>query len=104
MTRIEDLQTVVTRGLCTGCGLCESLLGRDTVEMGISSNGQMRPRIKRAIAPASLARVLDVCPGAIVNGPQADMLQGQGRLDPIWGPMISLYRAWAGDPAIRFKA
>lgn len=104
MTRVTNLETVVMRGLCTGCGLCESMLGRDTVEMAISSNGQMRPQIKRVVASADLARVLDVCPGATITGPGAEVLEGQGRLDPVWGPMISLYRAWSGDPAIRHKA
>ncbi|HVJ43997.1 MAG TPA: Coenzyme F420 hydrogenase/dehydrogenase, beta subunit C-terminal domain [Dongiaceae bacterium] len=104
MTRVRDLQTVVTRGLCTGCGLCESMLGRDTVEMKISSDGYLRPQIKAPIDPARLGRVLDVCPGAIIRGPSAAVLEGAGTLDPVWGPIISLDRAWAGDPAIRFRA
>jgi coenzyme F420 hydrogenase subunit beta len=104
MTSVKDLQTVVMRGLCTGCGICESMLGRDKVEMGLSDQGYVRPAFKAPIPPVDMQRVLEVCPGAIIRGPEASVLEGEGALDPVWGPIISLDRAWAADPKIRHRA
>jgi len=44
VTTIRDLEAVVSQGLCTGCGICESMLGRDNVDMQLTSFGQLRPR------------------------------------------------------------
>ena len=104
MSSVKDLQTVVTRGLCTGCGICESMLGRDKIEMGVSDQGYVRPAFKAPITAAEMRRALAVCPGAIIRGPDRSVLGGEGALDPVWGPIISLDRAWAADPAIRHRA
>ena len=101
---VRDLETVVTRGLCTGCGICESMLGRDKVEMRVTSFGQIRPQVKCAIDPAALDRVLKVCPGVSISGPDGPTPGGTGVMEPVWGPVTSIDRAWAGDPAIRHRA
>ncbi len=62
MSRIADLETVVAHGLCASCGLCESIAGRDRIEMAITSYGQMRPQIKRSLEPDVLDDILAVCP------------------------------------------
>jgi len=104
IVEVRDLETVVRHGLCTGCGICESMIGRETVEMRLTSYGQLRPKIKGPIDPARLNDVLSVCPGAHVTGPEGFKAGEAGIMDPIWGPITSLHRAWAADDDIRFRA
>lgn len=104
MSKVTSLKSVVAHGLCTGCGICESLIGRDTVEMRLTSYGQLRPQFKGPIKQDLEASVLDICPGSLVVGPSSMDLGEAGTLDPVWGPIVSIHRSWAGDPAIRHRA
>ncbi len=98
---VTDLDGVVHHGLCAGCGICESMAGREQVEMRITSFGQIRPQVKRPLAPETLAGILAVCPGLQVTGPQ----KSEGiAMDPVWGPLASLHRIWAADEDVRFHA
>ncbi len=101
---LRDLESVVRHGLCAGCGICESMLGREHVEMRLTSFGQIRPRVKGPLDRAKLDQVLDVCPGLNVTGPAPFGHGEEGTLDPVWGPVKSLHRVWAADEAIRFHA
>lgn len=107
MSRPATLQAVVKHGLCTGCGLCELLLGRARVEMRLTDEGYLRPSVKAAIPPEELAPVLAACPGATLTGPgapsEAATFAGAA-LHPVWGPVTSIQRVWAGDPAVRHHA
>ena len=62
IVELRDLESVVRHGLCTGCGICESMAGRDKVEMRLTAFGQLRPRVKGPIDRAKLDQVLKVCP------------------------------------------
>ena len=104
MTRIADLETVVAHGLCAGCGLCESIAGRDRVEMAITSYGQIRPQIKRSLDQSVLDDILAVCPGVTVTGPAPDQAGPAGHMDPVYGPITTLHLGWAADDAVRHRA
>jgi len=97
----RTLEEVVTSGLCTGCGLCASMVGDDTIRMGLNPLGHSRPAFVGRLEPRTEQRVLEVCPGA--------RLTGEGRppgakTTPAWGPVRSMHRAWAGDEEIRHRA
>ena len=66
-----DLETIVTHGLCTGCGLCASLAGRDRLDMQVTSYGQIRPRVKDKLDTATLREIQSICPGIRVTGADA---------------------------------
>ena len=100
MSRAGDLESIVANGLCLGCGLCASLAGGERIEMAITSFGQIRPQARQVLSPALTAGILQVCPGVRLTGPERD----EGVMHPIWGPMGELYRGWAADEAIRFRA
>ncbi|MBS0222361.1 MAG: Coenzyme F420 hydrogenase/dehydrogenase, beta subunit C-terminal domain [Proteobacteria bacterium] len=99
MTKIQNLETIVSSGLCSGCGLCESIAGRDSVEMRVTSAGYIRPLLKRELPTDVLQSVLAVCPGVSVTGPALDE-----QTHTVWGPIQEVYRSWAANPAIRYKA
>jgi coenzyme F420 hydrogenase subunit beta len=98
---IRRLETVVENGLCSGCGMCESVAGRDRVEMSVTPIGQLRPRVRGPLDQAVLDRALAVCPGVEVRGPEP---RPGVRVHPVWGPIAGLARGWAADPDVRRHA
>jgi coenzyme F420 hydrogenase subunit beta len=98
-----DLEAIVSNGLCLGCGLCASLAGHGSIEMAITSFGQIRPQARHALSPPVMAEILQVCPGVTLTGPESDR-DGESVMHPIWGPIGNLYRGWAADERIRFRA
>lgn len=102
--RAKTLETVVEYGLCLGCGLCESMAGRDRVTMTMSSHSQLRPKVHEPLDQTTLDRVLAACPGINLRGPDAAVAGSKGAMHTIWGPYASLARGYSSDPAIRFKA
>lgn len=104
MTPAPDLETIVTHGLCIGCGLCASLAGPERLGMFVTSAGRMRPEIRARLDAALLDRIRAVCPGIRITGPDADRAGPGGWLHPVWGPIRSLQRGWAADESVRFES
>lgn len=104
MNDIPDLQTIVRNGLCIGCGLCESLAGSERVDMRISSHGQMRPHVKRALDDSTMDKVRAVCPGIQLTGPAESQVEDLGTMHPVWGPIRTMSRGWSTDEALRFAS
>lgn len=104
MTNFPDLETIVRQGLCAGCGLCESLAGAERVEMGITSFGQIRPRVKASLDDAAMERIRHVCPGISLTGPSPRQVGDVGVMDDVFGPVRTLHRGWASDGSVRFRS
>ena len=98
-----SLETIVTNGLCIGCGLCLSIAGHDQVEFGMTPEGRERPRAKVDLDDATIEKINAVCPGVSVTGPEMDQLPDDFAGDPVWGPAARIAIGHAGDPEIRFK-
>jgi coenzyme F420 hydrogenase subunit beta len=94
----ETIEEVVRSGLCTGCGMCESIAGREQVEMGLGINGHMRPLVRKQLPLAVQNRVMQVCPGANLEGPGTP---ADTKIEPLWGPVRSVDRSWAADEEVR---
>ncbi|MEX2648766.1 MAG: Coenzyme F420 hydrogenase/dehydrogenase, beta subunit C-terminal domain [Alphaproteobacteria bacterium] len=99
-----DLPSIVTHGLCAGCGLCESLAGEDRVDMRITSFGQMRPHVKAELDAPTMDRIRAVCPGITLRGPDADQVGADGTMHEVFGPLRTLHRGWATDKLVRFRS
>lgn len=97
------LQEVVRDGLCTGCGICASLVGDGRITLDLSARGDARPRFNGDLGAAEQRRLVSICPGASIAGPAPDD-QALRTRDPIWGPILDLKRAWGADPEIRHHA
>lgn len=99
MSAPRSLADVVTNGLCVGCGLCQSMAGRDRIELRLNHEGYLRPSIQQRLDPALERRILAVCPGAVIEGPR-----DVRRNDPIWGPVgAAAWRAQASDDELRHR-
>jgi coenzyme F420 hydrogenase subunit beta len=94
----QSLEEVVTSGLCVGCGLCQSMAGRERIELRLNDEGYLRPSFRQSLDRALEKRILAVCPGAVVEGPR-----DVRRNDPVWGPVGTLWRAQAADDELRHR-
>jgi coenzyme F420 hydrogenase subunit beta len=104
MTQATTLESIVRGGLCAGCGICESLAGRDTIEMVDVDPGRVRPKVKAPLDAATEARIVEVCPGVHVDGATGNGYLYPGVVDPVVGPTIACYLGHATDEEVRFKA
>ena len=96
----DSIETIVERGLCTGCGACESLLGKDVLRMGLSPEGFMRPRGQRPLRNDEQKAVMQVCAGRS----QAGLATGEAAPHHIFGTMLHLAKGHATAPEIRFRS
>ncbi len=98
----RSLGEVVSSGLCTGCGLCASLLPQ-RVEMVVSPDGRMRPSLSGPPSESE-TQALRVCPGLNVDGSTVlDQLAPGGATDRVWGYAARLAHGYATDPEVRFR-
>jgi coenzyme F420 hydrogenase subunit beta len=69
--------------------------------MRLAANGQTRPRFKSVLGPDEQASLLAACPGVTAHGPDPQRLETDTVMDPVWGPLRRIWRAWSTDPEIR---
>ena len=81
--------------LCVGCGLCASVLGKETCEMTLNSLGFYEPVLNKPLSVSDSKRVKELCPGIHV---EAKPHKG------VWGSMHSICEAWSSDSQIRHNA
>lgn len=81
--------------LCLGCGLCASVLGKETCEMTLNSLGFYEPVLKKPLSASDSKRIKELCPGIHV---EAKPHKG------VWGSMLSICEAWSSDSHIRHQA
>lgn len=93
------LQDVLAGDLCSGCGLCASLLGPTRATMRLAGAGYLRPVLSDAPTDAEQAVIGEVCPGSRLRLPEPT-----GDAAPEWGPTLSVQTAYARDDGLRQAA
>lgn len=94
----SSLREVVESGGCSACGLCESILG---ARMTQGTNDRLRPALPDDLNAEQEARVLRVCPGTNVGGPE---MHDEAQSHPFVGPWLSVRKGHALDPEVRHRA
>lgn len=90
------VEKVVRAGLCSGCGLCESIAGPENIRMQMSSLGFLRPMVQKKLESQHENEISYTCPGIEVkHGKQIQ------NYHPIWGPIRSISVGHAVDPEVR---
>ena len=51
MATANNLSDIVDNGLCIGCGLCQSIAGKDKIEVSMSPKGRLEPKEIKKITP-----------------------------------------------------
>jgi len=93
------LKRVNNGKLCAGCGLCEALAGKDSIEMAVSSDGYNRPVQKHPIPGEIDSRLSRICPGLSV-----ELATEVKENHPLWGPHLSVAEAHTTRADVRFTA
>ncbi|WP_370279518.1 Coenzyme F420 hydrogenase/dehydrogenase, beta subunit C-terminal domain [Pontibacterium sp.] len=98
----DRLYRIVEEGMCTGCGLCQSVAGEDSIQIRTQPTGYKRPVVVGDLDDETVDSIYAVCPGINVSQefPQDDQVSD----DLIWGRNVRNVMAWAAQPNVRFKA
>ncbi len=104
MTQINKLSDIVDNGLCIGCGLCQSITGKDSIEITMSPKGRLEPKELKKITPDTFGKILNVCPGVIVEGLPKEQVDTKSKHNLVWGYYLSLFYSWSTDKKIRFES
>lgn len=92
-----DIERVVQRGYCTGCGLCAGMDSGGEIQMGLAPNGQMRPQVVRPPKAVAQRILEDACPGMRLQ-PVSSLPSGS---HTVWGPIVECRTGHATDPQVR---
>ena len=44
MLEIKNLTEITSNGLCIGCGLCQSVVGKEKIHISMTNKGRLEPR------------------------------------------------------------
>lgn len=103
MSPLERMNAISEQGLCIGCGLCESVAGEDRIRVAKVQHGDLRPVVVGDLDDALVDHIYDACPGTRATGPAAHRLDGDTKLDNVWGPWRRMIEAWSADDEMRFE-
>jgi coenzyme F420 hydrogenase subunit beta len=95
------LADILSANLCSGCGLCASILGPERASMQLAQPGFLRPHLTGEPTAAEEALIARVCPGSTVHLPA--IVPGQAG-SPEWGPVRRAATGHATDEALRHRA
>ena len=101
---VNRLSDIVDNGLCIGCGLCQSIAGKDKIEVTMTSKGRLEPKEISKISPEIFKKIVNVCPGTIVEGLPKEEVNQSAKHNLVWGYYLSLCYTWSTDKKIRFES
>jgi coenzyme F420 hydrogenase subunit beta len=99
----ERLYRIVEDGMCTGCGICQSIAGVQSVSVELVESGYERPVVVGPLTHETVDQILDVCPGTRLEGLPEELVDQNTATDKVWGPYHRMTRGYATDPATRFQ-
>ena len=101
---VNQLSDIVNNGLCIGCGLCQSIAGKDKIKVSMSPKGRLEPKEINKISPEVFNKILNICPGTIVEGLPKEEVTSDAKHNLVWGYYLSLCYTWSTDKKIRFES
>ena len=101
---VNQLSDIVDNGLCIGCGLCQSIAGKDKIKISMTSKGRLEPKEISKISPEIFKKIVNVCPGTIVEGLPKEEVNQSAKHNLVWGYYLSLCYTWSTDKKIRFES
>ena len=85
MSEINSLSDITKNGLCIGCGICESIVGRETIKISMTKKGRLEPQEISPLSDENLNKIKKVCPGVLVEGLPKNEINKNSKFDLIWG-------------------
>ncbi len=93
----QRLYAIVEQGLCIGCGLCQSVAGKDKVQVIKTTQGYQQPVVVGELDHDTVNKIYATCPGTCIEGLPEKLVEPDTRVDNVWGPWRRMARAFAGD-------
>ncbi len=103
LTPTQRLYAIVEQGLCIGCGLCQSIADKNTVQVVKTSRGYQQPVVVGELDHVTVDKIYDTCPGTRIEGLPERLVDADTRFDNVWGPWRRITRGWATDPETRHE-
>lgn len=88
------IEKVLKDDMCLGCGICESIYGKENIEIELKNNRFARPRIKKEIETDIFNKV---CPAV-------NVIFDSNYSKSIWGNYAHIYLGWSLNHDIRYRA
>ncbi len=101
---VQRLEQIVEHAMCIGCGICQSVVGPDTVKMEVVRNGNLRPVANDRLSHEMMDKIVEVCPGTRVEGLPRSEWNERSLPDPVWGVLREIFYAWSAEPEVRHMA
>lgn len=80
----QRLYAIVEQGLCIGCGLCQSVAGKDIVQVVKTTEGFEQPVVVGDLDHATVDKIYDTCPGTRIEGLPERLVEEDTRIDNVW--------------------
>jgi coenzyme F420 hydrogenase subunit beta len=92
----DIVSKVVEGGLCTGCGICESLAPPGQVQMKMNEAGYLRPVVVTKLERQAEAQITKLCPGVRLEHPASSV-----RHDALLGPLLHARTGYSTSDEVR---
>ena len=102
-TPVSRFNRITEEGLCVGCGICQALVGEETIQIRTMPSGYQRPVVVGELSDRDVDRIYAICPGTMLEGLPETAYDSDTRHDNVWGPWQRMVRAYAADPQVRFE-
>ena len=99
---INKLSDIVENKLCLGCGLCQSIAGKDKIKVTMTKKGSLEPRQINPINKKTFNKILSTCPGILIRGSKTNLKNKNFKEDLIWGKYLDLFYSYSKNPFIRY--
>lgn len=99
-----NIAKVIETGMCTGCGICESLCPKRAIDLKLSARGLVEPVVDESLC-THCSHCLKVCGRFELDYAQLrDSAFSLGTFHPLLGQAMAYYRGHAADSDLRRRA
>lgn len=99
----KEISRIAEEAMCIGCGLCQSIAGKDVLQLKMSKSGCFYPHLKGDISDEAVNTILDTCPSHRLQGIAKEDITQNTKVDWVWGAYQSLLMGYATNPQHRFE-
>jgi len=95
---MASIESVLKSNLCLGCGACAVAYPDSPVDMVVSEEGYLRPRVHRALSETEVQVFDQVCPGQSLSHPTRG-----AHFHPLWGPLVDVGTGYSAAADVRHR-
>jgi coenzyme F420 hydrogenase subunit beta len=98
---IKNIHDIVREGLCIGCGICQSIAGKNNVKMSMSNEGFYYPKvIEKSSSELFWSEIREACPGLCIK----QAWRAANKTEMLWGPVRGCFVGHSTEENLRYIA